>query len=101
MLIAPLHDQSILRDIRKVVVWHFGMPAQKYVEMDAEAYRDRVARAQDELNSLGMAWRLAKDFMPSIRQMLGHGEILVQSNLYLRAVRPSQKGQESVGWHRE
>jgi ectoine hydroxylase-related dioxygenase (phytanoyl-CoA dioxygenase family) len=101
--ISPLDDASILLGLRAVVDRLFDQPAQYYAAMPADGYRKLVSEAQDEINRQHIARQLAEDRRAALVKILGTNRILLQTNLYLRATRPTAggSGQEFVGWHRE
>lgn len=102
MVISALADPQLLVEVSDTVEAFFGDTVQDYVDMDANAYRQIVLSAQQELNRREIGRRLAMDRHEIIAGILRTKHPMVQSNLYLRAVRPTNSDiQESVGWHRE
>jgi hypothetical protein len=100
--VSPLSNRALLAELRAVVARFFAQPVQYYLEMDAGSYRALVAEAQDEINRQGFARRLAEDRRLDLARILDSPNIMLQTNLYLRAARPARVGgQEQVGWHRE
>jgi ectoine hydroxylase-related dioxygenase (phytanoyl-CoA dioxygenase family) len=99
--VTRLGNPSPLEEMRSIVGFYFGRTADYYVQMDASKYTALVAEAQDEMNKRALARRLAHDRREILASILGSDRIMIQSHLYLRATRPMQGGQESVGWHRE
>lgn len=93
-------DASLLGEMQDAVADFFPFPISYYTKLSAADYRACVALAQGFLNSKNLAARLIRALRTEISDYLGSADILVQSNLYLRAARPVE-GQESVGWHRE
>lgn len=100
--ISALGSIELLEEIRGVVAYFFPLGVESYVKMDPDDYRNLVAQAQAELNRRQMARRLAEDRKSIICEVLDSENPLIQTNLYLRATRPSiSTVQENVGWHRE
>jgi ectoine hydroxylase-related dioxygenase (phytanoyl-CoA dioxygenase family) len=100
--ISTLSDHGLLDEVRGVVGFFFDHEPSHYKRMETGAYREIVAQAQEELNRRELARRLAADRRSRLKEILGTDEILVQTNLYLRATRPGIEGQqENIGWHRE
>lgn len=92
-------NQLVLAEMRAIVAWYFKK--RDWIDADADDYRALVARAQDALNNMRHAHLIARSIYPQIAELVGSQDIMIQSNLYLRAARPKQGGQEAVGWHRE
>lgn len=95
---CSLRNALVARIRQHVGTW-FG--DYTWTNESAENYRGRVARAQESLNGELVAHLIAGGIRPVLEQLLQSDEIMVQSNVYLRAARPQIGGQESVGWHRE
>ena len=99
---SRLASHDLLDELQGITGYYFAQPTEHYVGMAPDAYRMLVADAQDELNRRQMARRLAADRRAELEAVLGTDEILIQTNLYLRATRPkSTSDQEHIGWHRE
>jgi len=92
-------NQLVAAEMRAIIGWHFRL--RNWLDVEADEYRALVARAQDALNNLRHAHVIARSIYPQIVELVGSQDIMVQSNLYLRAARPKIDGQEAVGWHRE
>ncbi len=90
--VVKLRNKCLLDDLQEIIERHFQH--ENYLDMAAEHYHAIVAGAQNEMNRRHFVQQLAADIM------LGQ-DVMVQSNLYLRATRPVKTGQEAVGWHRE
>jgi ectoine hydroxylase-related dioxygenase (phytanoyl-CoA dioxygenase family) len=100
--ISRLTSGTLLAELQAVTEYFFAWPTDHYVAMAADTYRTLVAEAQDELNRRQLARRLAEDRRAALEAVLGTDAILIQTNLYLRATRPtSTSDQEHIGWHRE
>ncbi len=100
--ISTLTDDVLLTKLKEVVGAFFGEPISHYAAMDADGYRSLVVAAQDEINRCHMPRRLAEDRREELSAILGTTDIMLQTNLYLRATRPGITGtQEHIGWHRE
>jgi hypothetical protein len=100
--VSALRNGALLAELQGIVARHFPKPVQHYLDMDSGNYRTLVAEAQDEVNRQAFARRLAEDRSLELAKILGSPDILLQTNLYLRAARPARVGgQEQVGWHRE
>ena len=97
-----LANPAILEELRGVVDFFLPRSAAHYAAMDADAYRALVLGAQEEMNRRGIARRLSEDRRAVVCEALQTQMPLIQTNLYLRATRPSVSGlQENIGWHRE
>ena len=102
IIISTLASVELLEQIQGIVTYFFPRGVESYVDMDPDDYRNLVAQAQTELNRRQLARRLAEDRRDIIREVLDTENPMVQTNLYLRATRPSISGvQENIGWHRE
>jgi ectoine hydroxylase-related dioxygenase (phytanoyl-CoA dioxygenase family) len=101
MKVIALHDLSLLLGMQRLVGRLFPFGVNIYAQADSRTWHIMVADAQDQLNARKCHHRIIDDNRDAIRDMLQTDDILVQSNLYLRAARPVTGGQESVGWHRE
>jgi len=97
-----LSDQALLEEVQGVVRYFFPRETQHYVNMEAETYRSLVFSAQEEVNRREITRRLAQDRRDVICEVLDTQTPMIQTNIYLRATRPTVKGvQENIGWHRE
>ncbi len=92
-------NRLILNEMRAIVDWYFRK--RDWTDVDAAEYREVVARCQDGLNTMRHAQLIAHSIRFHLADLLSSTDIMVQSNLYLRAARPKRDGQEAVGWHRE
>lgn len=101
MHVIRLNDTSLLTAMQWTVEDWFSEPVATYTAMDAQTYRAIVASAQDQMNRLELARHIAYDIQPDLCDILKTKDVMLQSNLYLRAARPSVNGQDAVGWHRE
>jgi hypothetical protein len=99
--ISALADKALVAELDGIVGFFFARSVEHYLAMETQAYRALVAEAQDEMNRRRLARRLAEDRRVALAAILGTPDIMVQTNLYLRATRPSTPDQEYVGWHRE
>jgi len=97
--ILRLGDGAPLHQIQMIVWREFG--DHDWLDLPANEYRAKVAAAQDQLNRTRAAHHVAGTVRSRLVELLGSDDIMVQSNLYLRAARPNVVGQEAVGWHRE
>lgn len=97
-----LDNEEMVAQLRSIVRFFFPRDVAHYRNMDSEEYRNLVVIAQEEINARGVVKQLAGDCKDIICQMLGTNYPLVQTNVYLRAARPSiTNATESIGWHRE
>ncbi|MEM1160474.1 MAG: phytanoyl-CoA dioxygenase family protein [Pseudomonadota bacterium] len=102
IVISALQDQGLLEEIRALVSRIFPEPTQYYIEMDPDAYRALILQGQEELNASDFGRRLAQDRRGEICAIMNTQAPMIQTNIYLRATRPSVTGiQENIGWHRE
>ncbi len=90
---------DLLAEMRALVHWYFR--ERDWLDVTPEQYRNLVSAAQDSLNTLGFVHRIADNIGDYLLERFDDDDIWVQSNLYLRAARPTSEGQEAVGWHRE
>ena len=97
--VVTMADLAPLETMRRCIGANFGEGT--WSDTPAPEYRAHVARVQDILNTGDMARRIARTVRPQLRALLGSDNIMIQSNLYLRAARPVAGAQEAVGWHRE
>jgi hypothetical protein len=100
--VSRLDDGALLAELKGIVGHFFAQPTRHYLDMDTQGYRTLVADAQDEINRRNFARRLAEDRRSELTRILDGRDVMLQTNLYLRATRPMRVGgQEQVGWHRE
>ena len=85
MQYISLHDQSIRTNMLPLLD---GLDPRA----STENYRRQVKAIQDELNAKRTVERILDDLRI---------EVLMKTDLYLRAARPNLNGQESPDWHRE
>lgn len=102
MIVSALASTELLEEVKGVVDYFFPRDVESYMEMAPDDYRSLVAQAQSDLNRRQLGRRLAKDRRDIICEVLDTKNPMIQSNLYLRATRPSNSSvRENVGWHRE
>lgn len=71
-----------------------------YADLNAASYHTLVMAAQDDLNRLQLAKAIAADLGIALQEAVGSSDIMVQSNLYLRAARSGQL-HDAIDFHRE
>lgn len=98
IVVAPI--KRGLTRMKSTVAAHFTEPAMYYRQMPQPEFHAIVKQAQDDLNSHYMPHRIADALFTAISDFLETKDIVVQSNLYLRAARPYTPT-DIVGWHRE
>ena len=95
-------DENLISDIQKVIKKYFNEEESTYVHLPIEDYRDIVKNAQDHLNSKEYVRKICDKCVEAIRGYIREERFFVQTNLYLRATRPTLcQETESIGWHRE
>jgi len=94
--------QELVNEIQKIIDKYFSEEESKYLQLPVETYRNIIKSAQDHLNSQDYARKICDRCVKAIRSYLKEERFFVQSNLYLRATRPTvRQDTESIGWHRE
>ncbi len=95
-------NKSLLNSIKDDIQTIFKETDDFYIKLPIKDYRKLVNSAQDLLNKRNYPQRICDVCESEIKAYLGEERFYVQSNLYLRATRPSvEQESESVGWHRE
>ncbi len=97
--LIQLERPVLLRELRYFLWTCFD--GDDHLSRSPEEYRKIIANAQTILNDFGLAKGIAGVLRTSLCRLSGSLDLMVQSNLYLRAARPISDGQEAVGWHRE
>jgi ectoine hydroxylase-related dioxygenase (phytanoyl-CoA dioxygenase family) len=96
------HRDNLLPTLTEVLDDHFPMADHSYSSMEIHQYREIVRAAQDDLNALNASELIAKMMLKELLSFLKAEQILIQTNIYLRAARPHfSSEEESIGWHRE
>ena len=73
-----------------------------YLNISVEQYRKLIVKAQDELNECSATSLICQNIIDDLHSYLKTDKFLIQSNIYLRASRPSNElASESIGFHRE
>lgn len=91
-----------IEDLRQIVHESLPGPAADYRDLPVGEYRERVLQAQVRMCEAGYVRRIAGEILPQLSAYLDGDAFLVQTNLYLRAVRPFvPQHQETINWHRE
>ncbi len=96
--IVKLDRPILLRELRYFLWTYFD--GDEHLNRSPGDYREIVASAQTKLNDFGLAKGIAEVIRPVLCRLAGSLDLMVQSNMYLRAARPVPDG-EAVGWHRE
>lgn len=93
---------DILEPFTDILDKYFPSNDSYYAAMPRAEYRHMVLRAQNAMNEINGSDLIATSILDDLLDFLDASEVLVQSNLYLRAARPERSsGEESIGWHRE
>lgn len=97
------HDSTYpRREILEIIEHFFPSDESESINMELHDYRKLMLLTQNELNAENAGQKIVQAIFPALSAYLNSDEILVQSNVYLRASRPSKfLDQESIGWHRE
>lgn len=102
IVLSALCSAAMVEEVGSVVSAHFPKSVDQCCAMSPQAYHQLVAAAQDDLNRRQFARRIAEDRRDALAGVLGSADIMIQTNVYLRATRPGPvDGQEFVDWHRE
>ena len=95
-------NQSLRQEVLCIIEQIFPKDEVTSVEMDVHDYRHLMLCAQNALNEMEIGNKIVKSLFPALSELLKTEDILIQSNVYLRASRPTkQPNQENIGWHRE
>lgn len=100
--VAAHASTDTVKGLRQIV--HESLPGQAadYRDMPLDDYRERVLQAQLRMCEGGYVRRIAAEILPQLSHYLDGDAFLVQTNLYLRAIRPFvPQHQEAINWHRE
>ena len=100
--IAKHKNVAFYKDIEDILIENLGFNEVELRDMSVEDYREIVLHIQNILNSMEVGRQIVQNIQKDLEEYLKTDEILIQSNIYLRASRPTQmSGQENIGWHRE
>ena len=95
-------DESLLINLREVINEFFPNDSTYYSSLSNEDYRLIVHEAQEALNEKDFTRIICLDLQKEILSYIKEESFLIQSNLYLRAVRSVlTQDTESINWHRE
>jgi hypothetical protein len=93
---------DVLKSFTAILDEYFPLDVSYYQQMPIAEYRRIVLNAQNEMNRINGSDLVSKSILGELLQFVDASEVLIQSNLYLRAARPDRLGmEESIGWHRE
>ena len=93
---------DVLDPLTVILDEYFPLDEKCYLQTPLTEYRHMVLCAQNAMNQINGSDLIAKSIFEELRQFVDASEVLIQSNLYLRAARPaSSSPEESIGWHRE
>lgn len=96
------HSASVHERIATIISRIFGENETELMQKNTEDYRKLMIEAQDNLNQSDYTRQIVAQIKQPLTSYLQTEDILVQSNLYLRASRPQRaRSEENVGWHRE
>lgn len=96
--LLSLTDQSLLHLAQKHVSRVFGV--ENWMDLKPQDFHVLVSICQGRMNAGLLAKAIAADLQPALSELVGSSNVMVQSNLYLRAARPC-KDHDAVNWHRE
>lgn len=100
--VAAHASPGTVEGLRQIVRESLPGRAADYHEMPVGDYRERVLQAQVRMCEAGYVRRIASEILPQLSAYLDGDAFLIQTNLYLRAVRPFvPQHQEAINWHRE
>lgn len=93
---------GVLAPFLDILDTHFPSSDRHYLTVPRSEYRHMVLEAQDAMNGINGPDLIATSILDELRQFVDASDVLIQSNLYLRAARPDRSmDEESIGWHRE
>ena len=102
IIFSEHQDKDLVNEIQKDVFKYFNEDEKFYFDLPIEIYREIVKNAQDLLNEKEYARKICDRCIQAIRNYIREDEFFIQTNLYLRATRPtSDQETESISWHRE
>lgn len=95
-------DKNLINKIQKDILKYFNRDEKFYFDLPIETYRELIKNTQDSLNGKEYARKICERCMETIKNYIKEDKFFIQTNLYLRATRPTaDKETESIGWHRE
>jgi len=101
-IVFASHNSKILtNEIKKDIQNNFNKSEHFYTLLKIEEYREIIKNTQDFLNAKDYVRRIANEIQTQIKNYIKEDKFLIQTNLYLRATKPSDNNIDSVGWHRE
>ena len=102
IVIANHDDKNLLSNLLNIIEQTFDNKDSFYFDLPSEEYRRLMIEAQKNLNDHCAASLICKNILPELENYLETTKFLIQSNVYLRASRPSKDPKsESIGFHRE
>jgi hypothetical protein len=102
ILVAKHSSLDLVDNLNNIVSKTFTKEDCAYFTIPIDEYRKLMIKAQDELNEYSAASLICTYVIDELQSYLKTDKFLIQSNLYLRASRPSkEKASESIGFHRE
>ena len=101
-IVIAKHNSPVHNDLNAIVRAEFPLPVSHYVDMPLNDYRAKMLRAQETISSKGLQEEIVKSIKEPLLNYMGTPELMIQTNVYLRASRPKMPlGQENINWHRE
>ena len=95
-------DNDVVNELSNIISNFFNKEIDHYLTMETDEYREIVVSAQNFINENDYGHKIIKNIENEIYKIIGHDEILIQSNVYLRSARPSlNQSHENISWHRE
>lgn len=102
IFIAQHVDSTTFETMVGVLNKFFRESDEEYQAYTLNDYRALMLEAQNYLNEIDIGRKIVAASKDQISDYLQTEKFLVQSNVYLRASRPTtDKEQENIGWHRE
>ena len=96
------HKSPVHSALNAIVTAEFPLSVSHYVDMPLHDYRAKMLRAQEIISSKGLQAEIVKSIKEPLIDYMGTSELMIQTNVYLRASRPKMPlGQENINWHRE
>ena len=99
--IANHKSKNFLIKTREIINNYFSENDIIYNKISNENFREIVLSAQKEINEKNITREIVIQIYKDLINYLENDNFLIQSNSYLRASRPIEKSNDSIGWHRE
>ena len=103
LILKGLEENSLVTDVREMISRRFNKSDDYYLDISREKFHDICLEAQKELNTLNIQHRFFESERELFESIFPHQELLHESVVFLRAVRPITKKikMEAPDFHRE